>query len=74
LIGELCAHFGWDPAFWRRTPMRPEGMGWCELRGWIRELNRQRSAKETNPDSWAGRESDPFWSAMDQKRARRRGW
>jgi hypothetical protein len=70
----MCAHFGWAHDFWRRTPGRPKGMGWLEFKAWIRELNRQRSAKEMSPDSWKGRESDPWWSAMDQKRAQRRGW
>jgi hypothetical protein len=52
--------------------MRPQGMGWLEFRGWIRELNRQRSGKEVSPDSWAGRDSDPFWQQQDQIRAARR--
>jgi hypothetical protein len=49
-------------------------MGWLEFKAWIRELNRQRSAKTMSPDSWAGRESDPWWGEQDRERARRRGW
>jgi len=38
-------------------------------------MNRQRRAQDADdPYSWKGRDSDPFWQEMDQKRKERRGW
>lgn len=53
-------------------------MGWRELRGWMRELNRQRAVEagrdRTSPDSWDGYERDAWWQAMREERRRQRGY
>lgn len=48
-------------------------MGWLELKAWIRELNRQRSGEQPDPESWRGRDQDPWWRDQDELRARRAG-
>lgn len=52
-------------------------MGWRELNGWRREMERSRSARQegqpTDEGSWAGRDQDPFWQEADQLRERARG-
>jgi len=52
-------------------------MGWIELRGWLREMNRSRlvDAKQyqADPDSWDGAENDSFWAEQRAKQDRMRG-
>jgi hypothetical protein len=48
-------------------------MGWLEFKAWVRELNRQRKARTTSPDSWEGRDEDQFWVEQDRLRARLAG-
>jgi hypothetical protein len=52
-------------------------MGWRELRGWLREMNRQREIEAgrggAGPDSWQGAENDPFWAEMREKARRLQG-
>jgi len=71
VIGALCEHYHWPPDFWRQ-------MGWRELRAWLRELNRsarrRREGSRTHPDSWAGKEGDPFWAQVAAKHRQMRGW
>lgn len=65
LLAALAQHYGWPHDFWRVTPARPRGMGWRELRLWLRELRSQHeraaAGTRTSPGSWAGAEHDPFW-------------
>lgn len=65
MIGALCEHYHWEPSFWRT-------MGWRELRAWTHTLARSRARAQGTPSthSWAGRDRDPFWQAMDRKRGR----
>lgn len=69
-MAALAYEFKWAHDFWKR-------MGWVELRQWLRELNKIREARaglrKTDPDSWAGEESDVWWAEQRAKRERERG-
>ena len=45
-------------------------MGWRELRGYVREMNRAQEAQRAQPGSWRGAEQDPHWQEMRAKRER----
>lgn len=65
MIAALADHYSWPPDYWKKRP-DGTGMGWREFRNWLRITNqtkeRQRRGHTTSPDSWEGRDNDPFWN------------
>lgn len=59
MIAALAEHYSWEFDFWRR-------MGWREFRRWARITNESKERRAhgnvTAPDTWAGRDNDPFWN------------
>jgi len=53
-------------------------MGWRELRGWLRAMNRLRreeaGRERTDPDSWEGYQNDSFWAEARERHRRMRGY
>ncbi len=51
-------------------------MGWNELLGWRRELQRAATAEvegdRLDPESWDGQDRDRWWAEMREKRDRER--
>lgn len=68
----LCEHYHWQPNFWLAPGMslatHTGQMGWREFLGFLHEraesVRVQREGNKTSPDSWDGRESDPFWQGQ----------
>jgi hypothetical protein len=46
-------------------------MGWLELQGWIRAINRHREGGEPDPEKWTPASRDNFQDLDAQRRALR---
>ena len=53
-------------------PRPHHSMGWRELMAYLGAMNRALKPVTTSPDSWAGRDQDPFWQEADRRRAAER--
>jgi hypothetical protein len=48
-------------------------MGWMELQGWIRALNRSRARQEPDPEHWTDASRDNFDELAAKRRELRGG-
>lgn len=48
-------------------------MGWLEFQEWLGAMDRQRNGQTSDPESWAGSESDAWWEEAREKRRERQG-